>query len=710
MPKQISLAPCRRSIHAALLLSGLLAFVVALNAQFARIASASDAVEPVTNKIPDRVNPFDSEMDMTGSSERRECTSLASVRWLPHSTVSIGYARGDFTGAERDAFHKAVSLWQRALAQTNVDIILKESGELDRGIEPAQSQIIIKRDYLMNSRYYGKILASTRRDNYVERATILINGSLHKRSSLRKTFLHELGHGLGLRDCPDCRSGSTVMNYFSEQLVMGFKIRKGNKVSDQPTACDISQVINGYRQSPLPMAGNVEDKSEEARTIVADEMVASPAAKSSNSDDNIIAPYLKPAPALEANRPQIAPYPKPAVLNKLNLFGIAQYPRGASTRVANMMAIASYEKPFTFKESDLFATAQHPRLSSTRAGSMLAPVPYLQPLPIQEFNLFTKLSYSTARAVRPLRINLFVNAEPVKEFNLFSIPQYPKVTFPRKTNALAIAPYFNPPKEANVLATAPDLRPAPMKEAGTLVEAEAARNDRVLTDAENAEFKAYIPTLLEKEADTMKELNNYTFKRDLRIQTIDKHGRVTGEYRRISDMVFDDSGARVERGLLVSETTLRRLKISPEYVEDFSGAQLKGFELSKRDHYRIEPFMADVIGGVRMQVYRMTPLNLNAERAAGARVFYGFVWVDEKTGSIFKIAGCALPDDKQRYPLFETQRALVDGAHMFPVHTVADDSLMFPSHTVHIRMLITYTNYKRFASRVTVTEVNESLR
>lgn len=230
---------------------------------------------------------------------------------------------------------------------------------------------------------------------------------------------------------------------------------------------------------------------------------------------------------------------------------------------------------------------------------------------------------------------------------------------------------------------------------------------RVLTDAERVEFESHIPTLLGKEAETMGELNNYTFTRDVRIQTIDSKGRVSGEYRRTSDLVFDDSGQRIERGLSLSKSTLQRLKISPEYVEDFSGVQLKGFELSKREHYRIEPFMTETVDGIKMRVYRMTPRNLNAERAAQTRVFYGYVWVEESTGRIVKIGGCALPDGKQRFPLFETQRALVDGKHVFPLHTIADDYLVFSSHKVHVRMLITYSNYKRFESRVKITEVDD---
>ena len=42
------------------------------------------------------------------------------------------------------------------------------------------------------------------------------------------------------------------MNYFSQQSVMGFKIRKGSKISDKPTACDISQMTMVTDKVHLP--------------------------------------------------------------------------------------------------------------------------------------------------------------------------------------------------------------------------------------------------------------------------------------------------------------------------------------------------------------------------------------------------------------------------------------------------------------------------
>jgi len=605
-----------------------------------------------------RVSTFDAEPDSSDPSlERRACASLAHVRWLPQSTVKINYTRGEFTKDELAEFHRAISLWQKALLEMKLGIVLEQGGEVEKDATPDPSQIIVKRDYSMDSGHYGKIVAATRTDNFLDRAFILINGNLRKRSSLRKTMLHELGHAFGLKDCPNCPSGATVMNYFSQQSVMGLNIGKaGRKISDKPSRCDISAVASGYRQSLPASAANPTQEWHSSRTLWADEAATVRGATRGTGDNNIIAQYLARS-GQDTSGLQLATYFKTT----------------AASQVYNF-APGPYSKPAVAHRIDGFAS---------RAN--------FQPVAVQN----------------PFALKFGFYLRPTSTFADL------KWTIPPAVPASSEKADVQPPASNLKVTSAPEVKGnvepplAAMRATEVKVTSASPRNSQVLTETEKVEFESHIPTLLGKEAETMDELNNYTFTRDVRIQTIDSKGRVSGEYRRTSDLVFDDSGQRIERGLSFSKSTLRRLKISPEYVEDFSGVQLKGFELSRRDHYRIEPFMTDTVGGIRTRVYRMTPLNLKAERAAQARVFYGYVWVEESTGRIMKIGGCALPDGKQRFPLFETQRALVDGKHVFPLHTLADDYLVFSSHRIHVRMLITYSNYKRFESRVRVVEVDD---
>lgn len=633
-----------RSNRAAAWAFGLIAFVVVANGWGVLASDSEEFANTIVSTLAGPV--FANPATASPPAANYECAPLATVRWFPHSTLTIGFTRGDFTDKERAAFHKAIRLWQQALDQTDVGITLYESGETDAAV-PAQGQIIVKRDNSIDEGHYGKIVAFARRDNYLERALILIKGSLHKRDDLRKALSHELGHGFGLRDCPECRSGVTVMNYFSQTAIMGLRVRGGSsKIAKQPTVSDISQVLSGYRQSRPPALENGADESADASIIVANAVL-----DLRDKDGDMTAPYLKQASARDYANRKVAPYLNPV----------------SETDSAVPFVKLSWKQ-------DLSRLSLPGQMSERGATSPLA------------FLLFPKPQWKRAAgSFSPASFLWTVSEKQEKPAATALEPT------PRAENS-AVSVIASPPesKLRSEPKTATDLRAS---ESG-------------LSEKEKTEFESYVPKLLKTEAQTMKELNSYTFRREVRIQTLDSKGRVSGEYYRISDMLFDDLGGRIERGVSSSEPTLRRLKISPEYVEDFSGAQLKGFELSKQDHYRIEPFMTDTTDGARMRVYRMTPLNLNAERAAHARVFYGFVWVDEATGKIVKLRGCALPDDKQRYPLFETQRELIDGVHLFPARTIADDYLVFPSHTVHMRMSITYTNYKKFASRVTITEVD----
>lgn len=479
------------------------------------------------------VGAFESLVTSNAHQPNLRCAGLAAVRWLPNTSVTVSFVHDEFTESEKSALQAAINLWQSALSQITVGLVFVNGSDVVSDTAPAFGQIIVRRDYQMEEGKYGRIVASARADNYLDRASILVSGAIHEKKILRKLMMHELGHALGLRDCSDCGSGKSVMNYFSRKSILGFSIHD-KSVAGKPSSSDIAQVEAGYRKAATSQPQVESNGSVESQTVIADEHLIAVAGTTPVAEQNILAPFL----------------------------------------IGSTLPVRSYVS-------------------------------------------------------------------------------------------------------------------------------------RVLMPDEQTRIQSLLPKLLQVEAETMDALKNYSFKREVRIQTIDAKGRVSGEYHRVSDMVFDDEGRRVERNLSFSKPTLRGLEITSEYVEDFSGAQLKGFELNQRDAYCFEPFGSETLNGKSVRVYRLTPVNLEAARAAGARVLYGFAWIDEQTGAILKVAGRALPELKQRYPLFETHRELVDEKHLFPVRTLADDYLVFPSRRVHVRMLITYSNYKLFASRVRIVELDE---
>jgi hypothetical protein len=210
-----------------------------------------------------------------------------------------------------------------------------------------------------------------------------------------------------------------------------------------------------------------------------------------------------------------------------------------------------------------------------------------------------------------------------------------------------------------------------------------------------------------KETEFRRALNDYAFKRDATVQTIGMGGSVTGEYHRVSQFVFDDQGNRFEKITFFPAPTLTELQVTAEDIEDLGGIQPFALEAAKINQYNFNYLGTEHIDELDTYVFDVQPKVL--PRKVSERFFQGRVWVDKTDLQIVKVRGKGVPEGKQRFPVFETYRQQIDGHYWFPVYTYADDNLAFPEVTIHMRMLVRYTDFLRFRSRVTITEASGPL-
>ena len=63
-------------------------------------------------------------------------------------------------------------------------------------------------------------------------------------------------------------------------------------------------------------------------------------------------------------------------------------------------------------------------------------------------------------------------------------------------------------------------------------------------------------------------LNNYVYTQDITVQELDGN-TVSGEFRLVQDITYDDKGGRIENVTLAPQNTLRQLILSREDYEDF---------------------------------------------------------------------------------------------------------------------------------------------
>jgi len=210
-----------------------------------------------------------------------------------------------------------------------------------------------------------------------------------------------------------------------------------------------------------------------------------------------------------------------------------------------------------------------------------------------------------------------------------------------------------------------------------------------------------------KETEFRHALTEYAFQRDATLQTVGMGGQITGEYHRKSQFVFDDHAERFEKITYFPQPTLTDLMFTQEDLDDLGGVQPFALEASKIDQYNFKYAGKERLDEIDTYVFDVAPKVL--PKKVSERFFQGRVWVDQQDLQIVKVRGKGVPEGNQRFPTFETYRQQIDGRYWFPVYTYADDDLNVPKgQTIHVRMLVRYADYRRFRSKVNITEAGDA--
>lgn len=206
------------------------------------------------------------------------------------------------------------------------------------------------------------------------------------------------------------------------------------------------------------------------------------------------------------------------------------------------------------------------------------------------------------------------------------------------------------------------------------------------------------------EAETQNRVarNNYAFTQDFDLITLGEAGSVTGRFHRVSDIVLDDRGNRVEKITFFPPSTLTELQITSEDMQDLAGVQ--PFALSTED---LSKYQIDYIGKEKLDELNTYTFDVKPKMIAkGERYLEGRIWVDDQDLQIVKVRGQAVPEvANQKFPHFESYRENIDGRYWFPTYVYSDDVLDFKKGpSVHLRMVVRYTNYKKFSARIRLSD------
>jgi hypothetical protein len=258
---------------------------------------------------------------------------------------------------------------------------------------------------------------------------------------------------------------------------------------------------------------------------------------------------------------------------------------------------------------------------------------------------------------------------------------------------------------ATLLLMAAAALPAPAQQVST------ASNGAPSAAPAGVEVERIIREFTTKEAVFRSALNQYSFKREAIVQTIGMGGQISGEYRRVSRFVFDDSGKRYEKIELFPLSTLTEIELTAEDLEDLSSAQTFAVEPAKINLYNISYVGKERIDELNLYVFDIEPKVMPDPKKTQERLFKGRVWVDDQDLQIAKVRGKGVPDKKgSRFPTFETYREQIDGKFWFPTYTYADEELVFDNGlVVHIRMRVTFSEFARPRAKVKIIDEGQDI-
>jgi hypothetical protein len=208
-------------------------------------------------------------------------------------------------------------------------------------------------------------------------------------------------------------------------------------------------------------------------------------------------------------------------------------------------------------------------------------------------------------------------------------------------------------------------------------------------------------------------LNNYVYTQDITVQELDGN-TVSGEFRLVQDITYDDKGGRVENVTFAPQNTLRGLILSREDYEDFRYKTAFVLTTSDLPQYNLLYVGQQKQDEVDTYVFDIAPKTI----VKGQRYFQGRIWVENHDLQIVKSCGKTVPDtiatkkkknvQENLSPKFVTYREQIDGQYWFPTYIRADDVLHFNAGDIHMREVIKLTNYKRFGSKTRIIYKGEA--
>lgn len=185
------------------------------------------------------------QQNLTRCETNRNAPPIGRYFWPPDSEVNVFFQRGEFTLEQVAALRAAMDFWSHSGASNGSGVSFKFAGEINEPMT-CTSCLIVSRQNIRKQ--FPKYLAyflpvSFLADGQLFKAWIVLDERTTRPDVLQTFMAHELGHGLGLWDCPKCKKKATLMKAF-------WSVNKVGQIME-PSFCDVAVVRDVYQQRRL---------------------------------------------------------------------------------------------------------------------------------------------------------------------------------------------------------------------------------------------------------------------------------------------------------------------------------------------------------------------------------------------------------------------------------------------------------------------------
>jgi hypothetical protein len=170
----------------------------------------------------------------------RNSPPVGGYHWPADSEVKVYFVRDMFTPQQSATLLEAMKTWTVSGQEDGSGVKFVYAGETERRMGCRGCLTVGRREvYKQDKHHYAFFNPMQQENGLLLSAWIDLDVGIQDPNALQGFMAHELGHGLGLWDCPSCKKKQSLMNSFPG-------LNKNNGLIG-PSGCDLATMRGVYR-------------------------------------------------------------------------------------------------------------------------------------------------------------------------------------------------------------------------------------------------------------------------------------------------------------------------------------------------------------------------------------------------------------------------------------------------------------------------------